>query len=301
MTAQNALRRPVLRYHGGKWKLAPWVLTFLPPHRLYVEPFGGGASVLMRKRRAHAEVYNDLDGEVVNVFRVLQDPAKADRLRGLLELTPFSRSEFMLAHERAGLDDVELARRAIVRSFFGYGTSSLHARAARGMRARASTSAIRVGTGFRADAHGNGSTPATDWRNYPENVSAFVDRLRGVVVEQRPALEVIAQHDRPGAVIYCDPPYVASTRADARPDYAFEMSDEEHRELAGVLRGAAAAVVLSGYPSPLYDEELYPDWLRFERKHRAHDAAERTEVIWINDACAEALGHGGLFAVGDGS
>lgn len=301
MIPASAPRRPVLRYHGGKWRLAPWVLTFLPAHRLYVEPFGGGASVLMRKRRAHAEVYNDLDGEVVNVFRVLQDPEKAARLRTLLELTPFARAEFMRAHDREGLADVELARRAIVRSFFGFGTSSLHARAARGMRTRASSSSIRHGTGFRADAHGNGSTPATDWRNYPAAVPAFVDRLRGVVIEQRPAVEVIAQHDRPGAVVYCDPPYVPSTRGDLRPDYSHELDDDGHRELARVLRGAAAAVVLSGYPSPLYDEELYPDWLRFERKHRAHDAAERTEVIWINDACAEALGHGGLFAVGDGS
>lgn len=297
MTAPTPAR-PVLRYHGGKWQIAHWILSFFPPHRLYIEPFGGAASVLLRKRRAHAEVYNDLDGEVVNVFRVLRDPSLAERLQRALVLTPFAREEFADAHVRV-VEPVERARRTIARSFMGFGTASVHARRPRGMRTRASTWRMRVGTGFRADGHGNGTTPASDWANLPDEVPVWVERLRGVVIESRDALEVIQQHDGPSALIYADPPYLLSARDDARPDYEHELTDDGHRRLAEVLRAAEASVVLSGYPSDLYDRELYPDWLRFERRHRAHSAALRTEVVWINPTCAEALGHGGLFQVED--
>lgn len=289
-------KRPALRYHGGKWLLAPWVLQFFPRHEIYVEPFGGGGSVLLRKPRVHAEIYNDLDCEVVNVFRVLRDPEQAAALRHALVLTPFAREEFLAAHRRDTTDRVELARRAIVRSFMGFGTSSLHARAARGMRTRASRWEIRHSTGFRSESHGNGTTPAGDWAHWTDHIHAITERLRAVVIENRDALDVIRQHDRPGCLTYADPPYVTSTRGDDRPDYSHEMTDDDHRRLAEVLRAAKGFVVLSGYPSALYDE-LFAGWQRFEREHRAHDAKKRTEVLWINDACADALGRHGLFGV----
>jgi DNA adenine methylase len=91
--------RPVLRYHGGKFRLAPWLTSFFPPHRVYVEPFGGGASVLLHKNRAHSEIYNDISDEIVNVFRVLRDPVMAARLSRLVRLTPFSRVEFLESYQ----------------------------------------------------------------------------------------------------------------------------------------------------------------------------------------------------------
>jgi len=108
--------RPVLRYHGGKWRLASWIISHFPPHRVYVEPFGGAASVLLRKPRSYAEVYNDMDGEIVNVFRVLRDPARARELERVLRLTPFAREEFELSYIRDE-DPIEQARRTIVRAF----------------------------------------------------------------------------------------------------------------------------------------------------------------------------------------
>lgn len=299
MTPEGPVRT-VLRYHGGKWKLAPWVLEHFPPHRLYIEPYGGGASLLMRKPRCYAEVYNDLDDEVVNVFRVLRDPRLAEELARSCALTPFSRTEFIAAHRRDTDDPVEQARRSIVRSFFGFGSASLHSANPRGMRTRAtewrsgrgnegSASGPR-GTGFRADAHKNGTTPAMDWSRWPAHVESFVKRLRGVIIEHRDALEVIQQHDREDALIYADPPYPLSTRDDNRADYAHEMTDADHRALARVLRAARGKVVLSGYPCRLYDEELYPHWAREEREHRADGAKKRTEVLWMNPACARALG-----------
>ena len=116
--------RPVLRYHGGKYRLAPRLIKIFPPHRVYTEAFGGGASVLMQKPRSYAEIYNDLDGEVVNVFRVLQNRRKARNLEQLLRLTPFARKEFLLGYKR-GQTDVERARRTIIRSFMGFGSDSI--------------------------------------------------------------------------------------------------------------------------------------------------------------------------------
>lgn len=278
MTAPS---RPVLRYHGGKWRLAPWLLSFFPPHRVYVEPFGGAASVLMRKPRCFADVYNDLDGDVVNVFRVLRDPEAAAELRRIVELTPFARAEFTLAYEEA-TDPVERARRTVVRAFMGFGSSSQNAGHA---------------TGFRANGNRNGVHPASDWVSWPRQIERFVERLAGVVVEERDALECIAQHDREDTLVYADPPYVLATRGCARgvrQKYRRELNDDDHRLLATVLRGVRGMVVLSGYPSALYDVELFPDWERHERRAFTDNggtgaAVSRTEVVWLNPACSAAL------------
>src|SRR3954470_1229963 len=121
MNAYPSVERPILRYHGGKWLLAPWILSHFPAHRVYVEPFGGAASVLLQKERSYAEVYNDLDGEVVNVFRVARD--RGAELRRALELTPFSRDDFLLAY-RLSPNALERARRTVARSFMGFGSAA---------------------------------------------------------------------------------------------------------------------------------------------------------------------------------
>jgi len=117
-------RRPILRYHGGKWRLAPWIISHFPRHRFYVEPFGGVASVLLRKPRSFHEVYNDLDGNLVNLLSVLRDETTRNKLIEDLRLTPFAREEFVLARRDAD-DPIERARRTIVRSFMG-GTIRTH-------------------------------------------------------------------------------------------------------------------------------------------------------------------------------
>jgi DNA adenine methylase len=256
--------RPVLRWHGGKWNLAPWVIGFFPPHKCYVEPFGGAASVLIRKPRAYAEVYNDLDGAVVNLFRVLRSE-RAEELVKLVRLTPFAREEFMSAYGEAE-DEVERARRLIVRSFMGFGSNG-HNRS----------------TGFRANSNRSGTTPAHDWHNYPDALAHIVTRLQGIVIENRDAKQVMAAHDTPATLHYVDPPYVLSTRSDPSKDYHTELSDDDHADLLQFLRGLAGTVILSGYPHAEYDAALH-DWHRVERKHLADGARERTEVLWINRA-----------------
>ena len=273
--------RPVLRWHGGKWLLAPWIISFFPEHLVYVEPFGGAASVLLRKPLAHAEVYNDLDDEAVNLFRVLRNPALAPSLVRLLELTPFARSEFEVGWDKTD-EPVERARRLIVRSFMGFG-SNAHSDMGRGHKT----------TGFRANSSRSGSTPAEDWKNYPEAMPALISRLRGVIIERRPAMQVMASHDAPTTLHYVDPPYVHSTRNQANPydpkhRYRHEMTDADHAELLVFLRDLAGMVVLSGYPHPLYDQQL-GDWTRIEREALADGARPRTEVLWINPACVAGL------------
>lgn len=256
------LMRPVLRWHGGKWLLAPWIISHFPSHRVYVEPFGGAASVLLRKPRAYAEVYNDLDDEVVNLFSVLRGPRAAELVEAL-HLTPFASTEFKAAYA-ASDDPVERARRTVVKSFQGFGSNAVH---------RAS--------GFRSNSNRPGTTPARDWRNYPEAIPAIIDRLRGVTITCRDACEVMANHDAPDTLHYVDPPYMMATRTDDGADYAHEMTNDQHTELLAFLCKLEGKVVLSGYPHPAYDAAL-EGWRRIERRALADGASERTEVLWLN-------------------
>jgi DNA adenine methylase len=271
-------RRPILRYHGGKWKLAPWIISHFPPHRIYVEPFGGAASVLLRKWRSYAEVYNDLDGEVVNLFRVARDSGK--ELKRVLQLTPFARTEY----EEAWFphpEPIEQARRTVIRAYMGFGSAAVTmARNAGGTRA-----GLCSGTGFRSNSNRSGTTPAHDWENFPDALDAIISRLQGVVIENRNGLEIMAIHDADNALHYLDPPYTKESR-DAGSDYVHEMDDEGHRQLCATAEQLKGAVILSGYDSALY-RDIFQGWQRFERKALADGARKRTEVIWMNKRCVE--------------
>lgn len=226
----------------------------------------------MRKPRVYSEVYNDLDGEVACLFRMLRDPDTAAKLKEALRLTPFAREEFDGAY-RDTSDAIELSRRLIVRSFMGFGSNACNK---------------NMSTGFRSNSNRSGTTPAHDWAHYPDCLDAMTERLRGVVIENRPALEIFGQHDGPETLHYVDPPYVHDTRKPGQQkNYKFEMTDEAHRELAAVLRGLQGSIVLSGYPSPLYDE-LYAGWDRYERNALADGAEKRVEVLWLNKKAAES-------------
>lgn len=244
----------------------------------------------MRKPRSHGEVYNDLDDEVVTLFRVLRDPGQAAELEQLLRLTPFARVEFSDAYELTD-EPVERSRRLLVRAYMGFG-SNAHSSQQKGHRS----------TGFRSNSNRSGTTPAQDWANYPDILPAMVARLAGVVIENRDAAIVMAQHDGPDTLHYVDPPYLPETRAQGnRYDlawrmYRHELSRDDHAALLDVLRRLAGMVVLSGYPAPLYDEQL-ARWRRIETEAMADGARPRTEVLWLNPACAAALdaqagGHG---------
>lgn len=267
-------RRPIVRYHGGKWLLAPWIISNLPPHRTYTESYGGGASVLLRKPRSYAEIYNDLDGEIVNVFRVVQQHRR--RLMQLLMRTPYARAEYSLSFKRCD-DPVEQARRTIVRSFMGYGSNSLNR---------------KVKSGFRANSQRSGTTAAHDWMGYPTVLRLIERRLCGVVIENKHAHDIINHHDSKTTLHYVDPSYVHSTRATrvsgGAHGYTHELSDADHECLAEKLHGLDGMVVLSGYRSPLYDH-LYTDWETMERRAYGDGGCVRTEVLWFNATATEGL------------
>lgn len=263
MTA--APTRPILRYHGGKWMLAPWIIRHLPPHRVYVEPFGGAASVLLRKPRSYAEVYNDLDGDVVNLFHVVREHPEV--LEHVVTWTPWSREEFDRANEPAE-DPVERARRMIVRAFMGY----------------ASTGVLKKGrTGFRATSYRATQTGVADWVTYPPTIRDVAARMRGVCIESRDALEVVAQQDAADTLFYVDPPYSHGTRTGYQGGqaYAHELDDDGHRRLGEVLGSIEGMAVVSGYRCDLYDE-VYAGWRRVDRSVPTGGNVRRTESLWIS-------------------
>ncbi len=250
----------ILRYHGGKVRLAPKLISLMPRRTCYVEPFGGGAAVLLAKPRSKLEIYNDLSGEMVALFRVIRD--RGEDLARIIACTPFSREEHELAYQATD-SELEAARRVLVRSHFGFGSNG-----------------IFVKTGFRASGFRSGSLPVHNWQNLPPVVLETMERLRGVVIEQRPAIDVMLSNDSAETVYYVDPPYVAGTR-DAGSDYAHEMTDANHLDLLDVLQSLKGAVVLSGYAHPIYDDAL-TDWRRVTIDTVADGARPRTEVVWMN-------------------
>lgn len=261
--------RPIVRWHGGKWLLAPWILSNFPKHRIYTEAFGGAASVLMQKPRSYAEVYNDIDDDIVNLFRIVRDPYTAQELYNALKLTPYSKTEYQQSFEMT-LNVMEAARRLVVRSFMGFSSNS-------------SSKDEKLVTGFRANSNRSGTTPAQDWKNYPDCLPALIERLQGVIIENREATEVLIQYDGPQTLHYLDPPYAHETRTkQAVGNYKHEMTDEQHRHLAFVAKGLRGMVVISGYESTLYDE-LYGSWVKIERAAYGDGAAPRKECLWLND------------------
>ncbi|MGH8880095.1 MAG: DNA adenine methylase [Stackebrandtia sp.] len=259
---------PPFAYFGGKTILAPRIAGMLPPHRHYVEPFAGSLAVLLAKPRSVMETVSDLDGDLVNFWRVLRDrPADLARV---CALTPHSRAEWEACAALEVTDDLERARRLWVRL--------AQSRTGRLVRAgwRHYVAPGAVGTAFPSYLDG-----------YVDRMAAAAERLHHVTLECRPALELV---DRYGAdadvLLYVDPPYLGSTRSNDR-SYRHELiTDAEQRELAEALSRCKAAVVLSGYASDLYDLELYPDWHRQTFTSGTGQGpngwANRTEVLWCN-------------------
>ncbi|SEP43306.1 DNA adenine methylase [Nitrosovibrio sp. Nv6] len=265
------VEKPIMRYHGGKFRIANWVISHFPDHQIYCEPFGGAASVLMRKVRSDGEIYNDLDGDMVNVMEVLRDEAMREDLAEALVFTLYSRDVFNQAWEPASCP-VERARRTFIRAEMGFGSAG----------------ATKGATGFRIDTGRESATAMKIWERVPQSLQAFGMRLAGVLIENRPALKVLRNHDTPETLFYVDPPYIHSTRKiGSSRYYRHEMSDGQHSELLDVLLDLKGMVIVSGYPNGLYDQKL-KGWRREETTARMaanRGTGTRTEVLWISPNC----------------
>jgi DNA adenine methylase len=260
--------RPPFVYFGGKQALADRIVALLPAHLHYVEPFAGSLAVLLAKPPSRMETVNDLDRELVTFWRVLRE--RPEDLERVCALTPHARAAYADVLESSPVtDELEVARRVWVRLTQGRGGQ------------------LRRTTGWRyfKDPHGSNVSMPGYLEAYRARLAPCLDRLAQVSLECRPGLEVIAeygQHDE--TLLYVDPPYLGETRNWGN-QYRHEMRDEsEHRDLAEALRAARAAVVLSGYPSALYDE-LYAGWDCVSMATRTTQGGEdsaRTEVLWSN-------------------
>lgn len=263
-------------WYGGKYSHLDWLLPLLPKTTHYCEPFGGSAAVLLNREPSPVETYNDIDGEVVNFFRVLRDNHEA--LITAIGLTPFSREELRIASQEPldNLSDLERARRFFVR-----------ARQVRTGLAQTASNGRWAHCKLTSRAGMAGAV--SRWLGSVEGLSEIVQRLLRVQIENAPALEVIHRFDSEETLFYCDPPYAHDSRSDVKA-YRYEMNNDEHRRLAEVLHSVKGKVALSGYHSALTDE-LYGDWNFVEsvprKAHSTNTRADtvkqdRVEVLWVN-------------------
>ncbi|MBI5866749.1 MAG: DNA adenine methylase [candidate division Zixibacteria bacterium] len=262
-------KRIVFGWYGGKFSHLGWLLPLLPDCHHYCEPFGGSAAVLLNRQTSPVETYNDIDGEVANFFRVLRN--QNVKLLRAIALTPFSREEFYLSLHGNGkkLSDLERARRFFVR--------------ARQVRTGlAQTASLGRWANCKNTSRAGMSGVVSRWLGSVETLPEIAERLLRVQIENRPALEVIRLYDDKSTLFYCDPPYPHEARGDSKA-YGFEMSDDEHRELAAALHSVLGQVAVSGYRCNLMDT-LYADWRRVEAPSKMCHSSKgsRTEALWMN-------------------
>ena len=265
----RADRRLAFGWYGGKFSHLAWLLPLLPASHHYVEPFGGSAAVLLNRPPSALETYNDLDGEVVNFFRILR--TERDALIEAIALTPFSREEFLRSLDTTGprIPDLERARRFFVR-----------ARQARTGLAQTATPGRWANC--RGTSRSGMAGAVSRWLGSVETLPAIAERLLRVQIENRPAIDVIRRYDSPGTLFYCDPPYVSSTRGDVN-SYGYELTEDGHAELARTLRRCRGKVAVSGYDCELMGR-LYDGWHRIEGPRKtAHSVKRpRQEFLWTN-------------------
>ena len=254
----SALIPPAIRYLGSKFLCAEWVISHFPPHRAYCEPCGGSAAVLLNKPRAELETYNDLDGGIVNFFRVVRD--HAPDLTRRLSLSPWSREEFDRALEPSD-DPIESARRLFVRlnmSINGTLRKSAGCRMCKNPDDRRKNNAV-----------------------LDDKLLRVAERLMGVQIEHRDALWVVQAYDTPETLFYVDPPYLLETRKSGS-GYTFETDGAWHVKLFEALSAVKGMAIVSGYPSQLYAETYEAAGWRREDRQALTQRGMATESIWIS-------------------
>lgn len=258
-------KRPVLKYPGSKWRMADWIISLMPPHKSYLEPFFGSGAVFFNKKPSRIETINDLDGEIVNLFRCVRE--WPEELACAVALTPYSREEYERAWSRfkaggkaCGIED---ARLTLVRYWQSHGSTSVY---------KGGWKNDRAGREYAYDVR--------YWRNLPGWVLDAAERLKDAQIEQTQAVELIRRFKHPDVLIYADPPYVVSTRKGKQ--YVVDMvEDRQHIELLEALKEHPGPVILSGYENELYEKHLQ-GWVKLHKKAMAEGGAARTETVWLN-------------------
>lgn len=228
--------RTVIKYPGAKWRIADWIIGHMPEHHSYLEPYFGSGGVFFRKPASHIETINDIDGDVVNLFRCIREDA--EKLAMLIEVTPYAREEYYTAFNSLSEDPFERARLFLMKTWMGHGFRTF------------------CKSGWKNDIAGRENSYAVEyWNRLPKWVMEIVSRLKEVQIENKPALELIQRFNRPNVLIYADPPYLLSTRK-MKKQYAYEMTDADHEEMLEALRDHQGPVLLSGYDNDMYNDIL---------------------------------------------
>ncbi|WP_342538363.1 DNA adenine methylase [Sporosarcina sp. FSL K6-1540] len=256
----------ILHYPGSKWSMAEWIISHMPEHKTYLEPFFGSGAVFFNKERSGIETINDLDSSVVNLFKVVRD--NPSELAQQIRFTPLSREEYYKSYLDPDpcTSEIELARRFLVRCWQAIGAKTSDR------------------TGWRSLIVSNGPDTAKEWDRLPEKILKVAVRLKEAQIESQPAIKLIERYKREEVLIYADPPYIIETRT--KRHYKHEMTIEDHVELLEVLDAHPGPVLLSGYAHPIYDDRLI-SWKRITRDVTAEAGAKRQEVLWINPIAAE--------------
>lgn len=257
----------ILNYPGAKWGMASKIVSIMPRHRSYLEPYFGSGAVLFNKPASAIETINDIDGDITNFFKVLRE--QTDELINAISLTPYSRDVFDDAHENRGTTEFDRAYRFAIRSKMGHGFKTYQK------------------TGFKIDVYARERSYCVDcWNKLPGMLTDAAIRLKYVQIENRPALDLIKKFNHDNVLIYCDPPYLLNTRGGKQ--YKYEMNEQDHLDLLAALFDHKGYVILSGYPSEMYDYELR-GWSRIQVKSYNQNADQRTEVLWCNFNAAPSL------------
>lgn len=253
--------KAVMKYPGSKWSIARWIIDFFPEHHSYLEPFLGSGAVLFNKPRSNIETVNDLDGNVVNLFEwIRQDP---ERLAHEIYYTPYARQVYEDAFAAVPEDSLQKAVNFYIRLNMGHGFR---------------TNGEKVG--WKNDIQGRERSYASkDWCDLPGKIIQAAERLRGVQIENRPAVEEMQRFNYPNVLIYLDPPYVLSTRHGKQ--YRYEMDDAAHNDLLDVSLAHRGPVLISGYDNELYNERL-KNWHREETFCYSQVKSKKKEVLWMN-------------------
>ncbi len=257
--------------------MASWIVNQMPEHEVYLEPFFGSGAVLFNKSAARIETVNDLDGNIVNLFKVIRE--QPDALARAIELTPYSRQEYYHAFEKLEKDltELERARIFLIRCWM----------------ARGGKTSDRTGWRHNIDTVTVNAIP--DWNGLPDTILQATKRLKNVQIEHQDASTLIGRYNREDCLIYADPPYVLGTRT--KRHYAHEMKDEQHIALLETLNKHNGYVLLSGYDSDLYND-LLKGWSKLTKMATTDAATSKQEVLWINPAVTERHKQLSIFDVG---
>lgn len=251
----------VLKYPGSKWNLAPFIVSLIPDHHTYLEPFFGSGAVFFTKKPSLIETVNDIDENVYLLYKLIRD--NTEELNSRIAMTPYSRKDYENCYIEKPESDMDKVMNFLIGCWQG-----------RGYRANG------YRTGWRNDVIGREQMyAARDWYGLPDKIVSIVDRLKQCQIENRDAIELIKRHNAKGVFIYVDPPYLLSTRR--HEQYSHEMKEADHVKLIEVLLNHKGKVMLSGYEHELYDQMLV-GWKKVKLEATAEYGLPRTESLWLN-------------------